>query len=78
LKVWTPSDSKCIESIKVHDDAVNFVVAGSDNLVFTGSADGRIKARGGATLWLGGPGPPKPKGFPKREKKNKKKNKKNN
>ncbi|XP_059454189.1 protein JINGUBANG [Corylus avellana] len=44
LKVWRLSDSKCIESINVHDDAVNSVVAGSDGLVFTGSADGTVKA----------------------------------
>jgi hypothetical protein len=44
LKVWRLSDSKCIESINVHDDAVNSVVASSDGLVFTGSADGSVKA----------------------------------
>lgn len=44
LKVWRLSDSKCIESINVHDDAVNSVVASSDGLLFTGSADGTVKA----------------------------------
>ncbi|GFQ03838.1 F-box/WD repeat-containing protein sel-10 [Phtheirospermum japonicum] len=44
LKVWRISDSKCLESIKAHDDAVNAVVVGVDGLVFTGSADGTVKA----------------------------------
>ncbi|GMY28536.1 Coatomer beta subunit [Fagus crenata] len=43
LKVWRISDSKCLESINVHDDAVNSVVASSDGLVYTGSADGTVK-----------------------------------
>ncbi|XP_043710115.1 protein JINGUBANG-like [Telopea speciosissima] len=43
LKVWRISDSKCLESINSHDDAVNSVVAGFDGLVFTGSADGTVK-----------------------------------
>ncbi|KAL6526214.1 hypothetical protein OROMI_029854 [Orobanche minor] len=44
IKVWRVSDSKCLESISAHDDAVNSVVAGFDGLVFTGSADGSVKA----------------------------------
>ncbi|CAA2954316.1 myosin heavy chain kinase B [Olea europaea subsp. europaea] len=44
LKVWRISDSKCLESITAHDDAVNSVVAAFDGLVFTGSADGTVKA----------------------------------
>ncbi|GMP31594.1 hypothetical protein CsSME_00005744 [Camellia sinensis var. sinensis] len=43
MKVWRVSNSKCLESIHVHDDAVNAVVAGFDGLVFTGSADGSVK-----------------------------------
>ncbi|KAJ7967380.1 Myosin heavy chain kinase [Quillaja saponaria] len=43
LKVWRITDSKCLESISAHDDAVNSVVAGFDCLVFTGSADGTVK-----------------------------------
>ncbi|PIA40506.1 hypothetical protein AQUCO_02500309v1 [Aquilegia coerulea] len=43
LKVWRLSDSKCLESINAHDDAVNSVVVGFDGMVFTGSADGSIK-----------------------------------
>ncbi|CAA3006150.1 myosin heavy chain kinase C-like [Olea europaea subsp. europaea] len=44
LKVWRISDSKCLESITAHDDAVNSVVVAFDGLVFTGSADGTVKA----------------------------------
>lgn len=44
LKVWRISDSKCLESIQAHDDAVNSVVVAFHGLVFTGSADGTVKA----------------------------------
>jgi WD40 repeat protein len=43
MKVWRIANSKCLESITAHDDAVNAVVAGFDSLVFTGSADGTVK-----------------------------------
>lgn len=43
FKVWRVSDSKCLESVKAHDDAVNSVVASTEGLVFTGSADGTVK-----------------------------------
>ncbi|XP_052179420.1 protein JINGUBANG-like [Diospyros lotus] len=43
LKVWRISDSKCLESITAHDDAVNSIVAGFEGLVLTGSADGMVK-----------------------------------
>ncbi|KAH7833013.1 hypothetical protein Vadar_002363 [Vaccinium darrowii] len=43
VKVWRISDSKCLESINAHDDAVNSVVAGFEGLVLTGSADGTVK-----------------------------------
>ncbi|KAL5788492.1 hypothetical protein ACOSP7_005441 [Xanthoceras sorbifolium] len=43
LKVWRISDLKCLESTKAHDDAINAVVSGFDNFVFTGSADGTVK-----------------------------------
>ncbi|KAK8518621.1 hypothetical protein V6N12_011870 [Hibiscus sabdariffa] len=43
LKVWRVANSKCLESIDAHDDAINSVVAGFDSLVFTGSADGTVK-----------------------------------
>ncbi|KAL8091382.1 protein JINGUBANG-like [Apium graveolens] len=45
FKVWRVSNSKCLESVNAHDDAVNAVAAaGFDGLVFTGSADGTVKA----------------------------------
>lgn len=43
FKVWRVSDSKCLESIQAHDDAVNTLVTSIDGLVFTGSADGSVK-----------------------------------
>lgn len=43
FKVWRISDSKCLESVNAHDDAVNSVVTCSEGLVFTGSADGTVK-----------------------------------
>ncbi|XP_022772817.1 protein JINGUBANG-like [Durio zibethinus] len=43
FKVWRISDSKCIESIHAHDDAVNSVVSSLGGMVFTGSADGTVK-----------------------------------
>lgn len=43
LKVWRISDSKCLESIRAHDDAINAVAAGFEGIVFTGSADGTVK-----------------------------------
>ncbi|KAJ8764519.1 hypothetical protein K2173_006259 [Erythroxylum novogranatense] len=44
FKVWKAADFKCLESVIAHDDAVNSVVVGFDGLVFTGSADGTVKA----------------------------------
>ncbi|CAL5324732.1 unnamed protein product [Camellia sinensis] len=43
VKVWSISNSKCLESINAHDDAVNSVISGFNRLVFTGSADGTVK-----------------------------------
>ncbi|VVB10380.1 unnamed protein product [Arabis nemorensis] len=43
IKVWRIADSKCLESIHAHDDAINSVMSGFDDLVFTGSADGTVK-----------------------------------
>ncbi|PWA58351.1 transducin/WD40 repeat-like superfamily protein [Artemisia annua] len=42
MKVWCLSDSKCLESVHAHEDAINSVVV-FDGLVFTGSADGTVK-----------------------------------
>ncbi|XP_004238202.2 protein JINGUBANG-like [Solanum lycopersicum] len=43
FKVWKVDKSKCLESVKAHDDAVNSVVASVDGIVYTGSADGTVK-----------------------------------
>ncbi|XP_024969742.1 protein JINGUBANG-like [Cynara cardunculus var. scolymus] len=43
FKVWKTSNSKCLESVKAHDDAVNSIVSTGDGLVFTGSAEGSVK-----------------------------------
>ncbi|GKV24323.1 hypothetical protein SLEP1_g33951 [Rubroshorea leprosula] len=43
MKVWRIADSKCLESINAHDDAINSVAVGFDGMVFTGSADGAVK-----------------------------------
>ncbi|MED6192843.1 hypothetical protein PIB30_013732 [Stylosanthes scabra] len=43
VKVWSISDSKFLESIEAHSDAVNAVVAAFGCYVFTGSADGTVK-----------------------------------
>lgn len=43
FKVWRMENSKCLESVKAHEDAVNSVVATVDGMVFTGSADGTVK-----------------------------------
>lgn len=43
FKVWRIENSKCLENVKAHDDAVNSVVATVDGMVFTGSADGTVK-----------------------------------
>ncbi|KAK8965081.1 putative E3 ubiquitin-protein ligase LIN-1 [Platanthera guangdongensis] len=44
FKIWRIADSKCLESVVAHEDAVNSVVAADfDALVLTGSADGTVK-----------------------------------
>ncbi|KAJ0829362.1 putative [Myosin heavy-chain] kinase transcription factor WD40-like family [Helianthus debilis subsp. tardiflorus] len=43
FKVWKMSTSKCVESVKAHDDAVNSVISTVEGFVFTGSADGSVK-----------------------------------
>ncbi|TYH72909.1 hypothetical protein ES332_D05G289400v1 [Gossypium tomentosum] len=43
FKVWRISDSKCLESVHAHEDAVNSVISTSGEMVFTGSADGTVK-----------------------------------
>ncbi|KAJ6353141.1 hypothetical protein OIU76_002198 [Salix suchowensis] len=52
FKVWRISNSRCIESVIAHDDSVNSIVTGFDGLVFTGSADGTVKATMGlSSAW---------------------------
>lgn len=46
FKVWQIENSKCIESVTAHDDAVNAVLAGAGGLVYTGSADGTVRVWG--------------------------------
>lgn len=46
LKIWKGPNFRCVESIKAHDDAINAVAVSSDGLVYTGSADKRIKVWG--------------------------------
>ncbi|KAK8601197.1 hypothetical protein V6N13_059078 [Hibiscus sabdariffa] len=43
FKVWRTCDYKCLESVHAHDDAVNSLVSGSGETVFTGSADGTVR-----------------------------------
>ncbi|KAK9117023.1 hypothetical protein Sjap_015970 [Stephania japonica] len=44
LKIWRASDFKCLESInKAHDDAINAIVLSNNGLIFTGSADKKVK-----------------------------------
>lgn len=45
FKIWRTSDFKCVESVKnAHEDAINAIVVSPDGVVYTGSADNRIKA----------------------------------
>ncbi|KZV20218.1 F-box and wd40 domain protein [Dorcoceras hygrometricum] len=43
FKVWRVEDSKCLDSVKAHEDAVNSVVSSMEGIVYTGSADGTVK-----------------------------------
>ncbi|KAL2321884.1 hypothetical protein Fmac_026263 [Flemingia macrophylla] len=44
MKVWRTKDFACLESVRdAHDDAINAVAASHDGLVYTGSADKRIR-----------------------------------
>ncbi|XP_058777011.1 protein JINGUBANG [Vicia villosa] len=44
FKIWRVSDYKCLESVKnAHEDAINAIVVSSDGVVYTGSADKKIK-----------------------------------
>lgn len=44
FKIWRVSDYKCLESVKnAHEDAINAIIVSSDGVVYTGSADKKIK-----------------------------------
>lgn len=44
FKIWNASNYKCLESVnKAHEDAVNAVAVSDNGVVYTGSADGRIR-----------------------------------
>ncbi|XP_058099901.1 protein JINGUBANG-like [Magnolia sinica] len=43
VMVWSICDMKCVETIMAHDDRVNAVVVGPDELLFTGSDDSTVK-----------------------------------
>ncbi|KAI4318378.1 hypothetical protein MLD38_032092 [Melastoma candidum] len=44
VKVWRIANSRCMESVNVHDDAVNTVLAMGKGILLTGSAEGTVKA----------------------------------
>lgn len=43
FKVWRVDNSRCIESVNAHDDAVNAIAVGGGGMVYTGSADGVVR-----------------------------------
>ncbi|WOL01357.1 hypothetical protein Cni_G10073 [Canna indica] len=44
LKVWRAAGGlRCLESVPAHEDAVNAVAVAGDGMVYTGSADGKIR-----------------------------------
>ncbi|KAI4376022.1 hypothetical protein MLD38_013822 [Melastoma candidum] len=43
MKVWRTSDSRCLESVTAHNDAVNTVLTMGKGMVLTGSADGSVR-----------------------------------
>ncbi|XP_022945487.1 protein JINGUBANG-like [Cucurbita moschata] len=44
LKIWQGSDHRCVESVKAaHEDAINAVAVSAAGIVYTGSADRRIR-----------------------------------
>ncbi|KAI4340673.1 hypothetical protein MLD38_025483 [Melastoma candidum] len=44
MKTWRGSDLRCSESVKAaHQDAINALAVGADGVVYTGSADGKIR-----------------------------------
>ncbi|CAO2829372.1 unnamed protein product [Amaranthus hypochondriacus] len=54
LKVWSPLKKfRCEESVPAHEDAINTVIVSSDEIIYTGCGDGRIR------VWGKKPGPKK-------------------
>ncbi|MED6106236.1 hypothetical protein PIB30_003195 [Stylosanthes scabra] len=43
FKIWRTSDFKCLESVNAHDDAINALVVSRAGVVYTGSADKKIR-----------------------------------
>ncbi|KAK9276439.1 hypothetical protein L1049_005972 [Liquidambar formosana] len=43
FKIWRPSDLRCVQSVKAHEDAINAVAVSADGTLYTGSADRRIR-----------------------------------
>ncbi|KAH1058455.1 Protein JINGUBANG [Glycine soja] len=44
FKIWRTSDFKCLESVKnAHEDAINSLILSNNGIVYTGSADTKIK-----------------------------------
>ncbi|KAK7291656.1 hypothetical protein RIF29_06971 [Crotalaria pallida] len=44
IKIWRTKDFTCLESLShAHDDAINAIAVSDDGLIYTGSADTRIK-----------------------------------
>ncbi|EPS64168.1 hypothetical protein M569_10613, partial [Genlisea aurea] len=44
IKIWRGEENRCLESInRAHDDAINAVAISREGLIYTGSADRRIK-----------------------------------
>ncbi|XP_057762174.1 protein JINGUBANG-like [Arachis stenosperma] len=43
FKIWRTSDFKCLESVNAHEDAINALVVSRAGVVYTGSADKKIK-----------------------------------
>ncbi|KAK7307189.1 hypothetical protein VNO77_40019 [Canavalia gladiata] len=43
FKIWRTRDFKCLESVNAHEDAINALVISNDGVLYTGSADKKIK-----------------------------------
>jgi WD40 repeat protein len=43
VKIWRPSNLRCVESFRAHDNAINALGVSSDGFVYTGYVDSIIK-----------------------------------